>query len=76
MYYPSPGLGGGGSGGGSVPGSRSATLLSMVHPTMSSVLSGMGGLSLPGTPGEVPGGLGLGMAGRGIGVGGMAVKMN
>lgn len=77
MYYPSPGLGGGGSG--SVPGSRSATLLSMVHPTVSSALNGMGGLSLPGTPGEGPGGLGMGMGmsnGRGMGVGGMAVKMS
>lgn len=80
MYYPSPGLGGGGSG--SVPGSRSATLMSMVHPTMNSVLSGMGGMgvggmSLPGTPGEGPGsGLGLGLGiGRAIGAGGMAIKM-
>lgn len=76
MYYPSPGLGGGGSG--SVPGSRSATLMSMVHPTMNSVLSGMGGMggmSLPGTPGEGPGlGLGLGI-GRAMGVGGVTVKM-
>lgn len=81
MYYPSPGLGGGGGGGsGSVPGSRSATLMSMVHPTMNSVLGGMGGMggmSLPGTPGEGPGsGLGLGLGiGRAIGVGGVAVKM-
>lgn len=78
MYYPSPGLGGGGSG--SVPGSRSATLMSMVHPTMNSVLSGMGGMggmSLPGTPGEGPGsGLGLGLGiGRAIGAGGVAIKM-
>lgn len=76
MYYPSPGLGGGGSGGGSVPGSRSATLMSMVHPTMNSVLGGMGGMggmSLPGTPGEGPG-LGLGI-GRVMGIGGVGVKM-
>lgn len=73
MYYPSPGLGGAGSGGGSVPGSRSATLMSMVHPTMNSVFSGMGGISLPGTPGDGPG-LGLGI-GRAMGVGGVAVKM-